>query len=229
MAAPTDSARQGTNISTAATSHSINVGSPTEGTMLIVYVRYNTDPGTVTFTGYNSIASDSSDASNDFTQVFWRWADGAEGATDTLSTANSVKLGAICWEVTGARGEAPAISTVAVGTTTADTANPDSVAPTDAPQDTLYIAMSGGDGESGAYTGAPANYGNLTTCNSGTGGLPATNVFCGGASRQIDASSSDNPGAFTHGAHTTGWTAYTVAMRPYQAIVNYASGQGAAD
>jgi hypothetical protein len=42
--------------------------------------------------------------------------------------------------------------------------------------------------------------------------LPATNILMGGASRQILASTSDDPGVFTHAAHTTGWTAYTVAI-----------------
>lgn len=221
MASPTDSARQGTNITTASTSHAINVGSPAAETLLIVWVRFAAAPGTVTFTGYTSLASDTSDASDDTSQVFYRWADGAEGATDTLTTGNSVKLAAICWEVTGAENpafNAPNISTVAVGTTTANTADSGSVAPVGAPKDTLYISMAAGDGEVGAYTGAPASYANLATANSSTGGQPATNCFIGGASRQISASSSDNPGAFTHGAHTTGWTAYTVAIRDPQPV-----------
>lgn len=217
MAAPSDSARQGTNITTAATSHAINVGSPVAGTLLIVFVRYAAAPGAITFTGYTElVAGDSSDATDDTTSIYYRWADGAEGATDTLGTANSVKLGAISWEVTGAEHPlniAPAVSAVAVGTTAANSANPNSAVPGSAPADTLYIAMAGGDGEVGAYTAFPTNYANLTTANSGTGGNPNTNVFMGGATRALTASSSEDAGAFTHAAHTTGWTAYTVAVR----------------
>lgn len=219
MAAPVDSARQGTNVTTAATAHTINVGSPVTGTLLIVFIRMAGSPGSDTFTGYTNIIDfENSDASDDFTSIYWRWADGTEGATDPYSTGNSLKLAAICWEITGAANEAPTVSSVAVGTTTANTANPNSVAPTGAPQDTLYIAMSGGDGEVGAYTAAPTNYANLQTANSGTGGAAATNCFIGGASRQISASSSDDPGAFTHAAHTTGWTAFTIAIRSPQII-----------
>lgn len=214
MAAPVDSARQGTNISTAATSHAINVGSPVAGTLLIVFVRYASSPGTVTFTGYTEFANDSSDASDDTTALYYRVADGAEGATDTLSTSSSVKLGAICWEITGAETFAPpAVSTVAVGTTAANTANPTSVTTGNAPRDTLYLACAGGDGETGAYTAAPTNYANLATANSGTGGAAASNVLMGGASRGLTASTSEDPGAFTHAAHTNGWTAFTVAIR----------------
>lgn len=212
MAAPTDSARQNTNISTAGTTHAVNVGSPTAGTLLIVHARYAAAPGTTTFTGYNRIAQDSSDASDDQTEVYWRWADGTEGATDNLTTANSVKAAFICWEVTGAENEAPGISTVVVGTTTANTANSGSVAPNSPPRDTLYISMIGGDGEIAAPT-APANYGNIVSANSGTTGAVATNCVTAGASRQITASSSDDAGAFTHAAYATGWTGFAVAIR----------------
>jgi hypothetical protein len=213
VAAPVDSARQGTNIATAATPWAVNVGSPTAGTLLIVYARFAAAPGAITFTGYTSIANDSSDATDDTTAVYWRFADGTEGATDDLSPTNLVKGCAICWEVTGAGNEAPNISTVAIGTTAASTANANSVAPVGAPRDTLYIAMAGGDGEVGAYTAVPASYANLITANSGTSGAVATNCFAGGGSREILASSSTDPGPFAHGAHVTGWTAFAVAIR----------------
>jgi hypothetical protein len=217
LAAPVDSARINTNVSTAATTWNVNVGSPAAGTLLIVYARFAAAPGAVTFTGYTVFGGpDATDATDDTTTVFYRWADGTEGATDVLSPTNSVKGCTICWEVTGAEDPAispPQISAVAIGTTTANTANPNSVAPASPPRDTLYLAMSGGDGEAVAYTGAPTNYVNLIAANSGTGGLPATNVVAGGASRQLTASSSEDPGAFTHGAHTTGWTAFAVAIR----------------
>lgn len=223
MAAPVDSARQGTNISTAATTWNVNVGSPVAGTLLIVYARFAAAPGAVTFTGYTVFGGpDATDASDDTTTVFWRLADGTEGATDVLSPTNSVKGATICWEVTGAadpRISAPAISTVAIGTTAANSADPNSVAPQNPPTDTLYLVMAGGDGEVGAYTAVPTNYANLITANSGTGAAAATNCFCGGGSRQITASSSDDAGVFTHAAHTNGWTAFAVAIRetiPYQ-------------
>jgi hypothetical protein len=213
VASPVDSARQGTNITTASTTWNVNVGSPVAGTLLIVYARFAAAPGAVTFTGYTVLAGpDATDATDDTTTVFWRVANGSEGATDVLSPTNSVKGCTICWEVTGADDAAPGVSTAAIGTTAANTANPNSAAPVGAPKDTLYLAMAGGDGEVGAYTAFPTNYANLIAANSGTGGAAATNCFAGGASRQITASSSEDPGAFTHGAHTTGWTAFTVAI-----------------
>ncbi len=216
MAAPADAARNATNVSTAALTWAVTVGSPAAGTLLIVFLRGSTNTLT-SFTGYTQLAADASDASDDQTLVYYRQADGTEGATDDAVWNANTKGGAICWQVTGAidpATSAPTISAVAIGTTTANTCNPNSVAPANAPQDTLYIAMGGEDGEVGAFTAAPANYGNFQAANSGTGGAAASNLLMGGASRQILASSSDDPGAFTHAAANAGWTAFTVAIIP---------------
>jgi len=217
MASPVDAGRNATNVSTASSSWAVNVGSPAAGTLLIVFLRFAAAPGSITFTGYTPlVAGDTSDASDDTTAIYYRWADGTEGATDTCAPTNSVKGCAICWRITGAANpatQAPEVSAVAVGTTSANTANPNSVSGTGGSKDYLFLAMAAGDGEVGAYTGAPTNYTNLQAANSGTGSTAATNCIAGGASRQLTAAS-DDPGAFTHGAHTTGWTAYTVVVHP---------------
>jgi hypothetical protein len=217
VASPFDAARGGSFTSTANTSHSITISAPSAGDLLIIFCRFAAAPGAVTFTGYTIFGGpDATDASDDETRVYYRIADGTETSPIALSTTNSVKAAFISWRITGAAAEAPAISTVAIGTTAANTANPGSVAPAGAPQDTLYIAMAGGDGEVGAYTAFPASYANLVVTNSGTGGAATSNCFIGGASRAISASSSDDPGTFTHAAHSTGWTAFAVAIRPPQ-------------
>lgn len=149
MASPVDSARQGTNIATAATSHAINVGSPVAGTLLIVFVRFAAAPGTVTFTGYTQLAANTSDASDDDSRIYYRWADGAEGATDTLATTNSVKLAAICWEITGAANPAttaPSVSAAVVGTAA-------NINPASWPPGTIDFSGDGGFLELGAGGG----------------------------------------------------------------------------
>lgn len=230
MAFPTDSARQGTNVTTASTTWNINVGSPAAGTLLIVLVRFAADPGAVTFTGYTAFAGpDTSDATDDTTVLYYRWADGTEGATDVLNPTNSVKGCAICWEITGAQNpgiQPPEASTVAVGTTTANTGNPDTVTPTGGAQDYLFLAVMGLAGELNAPTASPTNYSTVTTANSGTGGAVATNCSVAGGSRQLNASS-ENPGTFTHAAATGGWTAYTVAIHPAGPAVRSVSDTGA--
>lgn len=217
MAAPTDSARVATNISTAATTHAVNVGSPVAGTLLIVAVRFAAAPGAVTFTGYTPFAGpDATDASAGTTTIFYRWADGTEGATDDCSPTNSVKAAYLAWEITGAENPSlspPQASTVAIGTTVANTANPNSVAPDGAPRDTLYLAIMTMDGETNTPTASPTNYSAITVANSGTGGATTANGFTAGGSRQLTASSSDDPGTFTHPAAIAGWSAFAVAIR----------------
>jgi hypothetical protein len=221
MASPVDAFRSGTSVTTAATSHVISCvgdgGGPNAGDVAVVFFRAAAAPGTVTFTGYTQLASDTSDASDDQTMVFYRACTGTEGTGEDLTTGNSVKLCAIYWIITGAESpatQAPEISTVATGTTTANTADSASRAVTGGPKDVLYLTMAGGDGEVGSYSAAPTNYTNRATANTGTGGAAASNAFMGGASRQIAASSSEDPGAWTHGAHSNGWTAYTVVVHP---------------
>jgi len=218
MASPVDAARSTSASGGAAvTTLAINVGSPVAENLLVIFIRFMGAPGAVTFTGYTQLASDTSDASDDQTMVFYRWADGTEGASDSVSWVNSVKPLALRWTVTGAENpatQAPEISTVAVGTTAANTANPGSRAVTGGPKDVLYLAMCGYDGEGGSPTAAPTNYVNLSANNTGTAGAVAVNGAIGGASRQISASSSDDPDVFTHPAAANGWTALTVVVHP---------------
>jgi hypothetical protein len=231
VAAPVDSARQGTNITTAGTSHAINVGSPASGTLLVVAVRFAVAPGTVTFTGYNLIATSDVDASDDTMNIYTRVADGSEGATDTLTTANSTKLAAICWEITGA-GTSITVPNPATFTTAANSANPPAVAPVEGSRTYLILAIAGQDGEVGAYTAAPTNYTSpgLVTANSGTGGAASSNCYMGGASRQVTGTG-DDPGVFTHGAATAGGLAWTVAIHPpvTNKTITYAGSPGSSE
>lgn len=213
MASPTDSARTGTNITTAGTSHSINTGSPSAGDLVITHVRFAAAPGTITFAGHTQLASDSTDASDDTTNVYYRLCNGTEGSTNTLTTGNSVKLSATMWIVTGGEHpgiQPPQIAAVTIGT--AANADPTTITPTGGSKDYLFITMLGMDHETATFT-QPTSYVNLTQANSGTAGAVATNCMIAGASQQKTASS-ENPGAWTSTAATTGWTAFTVAIHP---------------
>ena len=217
MAAPVDAGRAVTNIATATQFWAVNYpASIAAGDLLLTWMRASsTANGGPPSAWTGLVIAEASDASDDRSQIYWKVAVGNESGTVTYDWDVSCKGAAIIWRITGAVNPldvALTVSTVAIGTTAANSANPGSVAPTGAPKDTLYVAMAGGDGEVGAYTAAPTNYSNLAVANSGTGGAAATNCFIGGATRQILASSSDDPGVFTHGAHVNGWTAFTVAV-----------------
>lgn len=218
MASPVDAARAATNIATAATPWTVTLpAGVVAGNLLVAFVRGSTNTIS-TFTGWTSlVAGDVSDATDDQTSIWYRQSDGADPVS--LAWSANTKGAVITWRVTGAADpatQAPEVSAVAVGTTTANTCNPNAVTPTGGSKDYLFLACGCEDGEVGAFTGAPTNYTNLQAANSGTGAAAATNVLMGGASRQLTAAS-DDPGVFTHGAATTGWTAFTVAIHPVAA------------
>ncbi len=214
MASPVDSARVGTSTSTANTTHAVNVGSPANGDFQVVAARFNGDPGTVTFTGYTALVSaDNADASDDASYIFYRASDGSEGATDTLTTVNSVKAAFVAWVITGADTSiVPDISTVAI-TAAANGCNPTSVSGTGGSKDYLFLAIMTMDGEATDPTAEPTNYTNLVSANSGTAASTLSNTIVGGATRQLTAAS-DDPGAFTHGAPASGGSAWVLAIHP---------------
>lgn len=216
MAFPAFQAGNGTNFATAATSFAINVGSPSAGNLLLVYIRFAGAPGTQTFTGYTVFAGpDASDASDDSNTIYYRWTDGTEGATDTLTTVNSVKAAAVSFVISGTENPAtqpPETSTVAVGTG----ANADStiVTPTGGAKDYMWMVTLGLDSETATAT-QPTGYDGtrMQSANSGTGGAVATNCMVWMTFRTANAASED-PGAWTSSAPANGWTAWTVAIPP---------------
>ena len=210
MPAPTDAGRvessTGANLST----HTIYLGSPTLGQLLVLLVRPGLSTSEPTVPGFTLLGSSFVDAADETTYVFTKVADGTEGVSVEATTSALCKLAAICWKITN--GEAPTIGTIATGSG-ANAANPGPASPAGAPRDTLYLAMMGLDGELNTPTGPPAGYGNFIAVTSGTAGGVATNVSVAGASKAALASSSDDAGAFSHPAPNLGWTALTVAVR----------------
>lgn len=210
MPAPTDAGRvessTGANLST----HTIYLGSPTLGQLLVLLIRPGLSTSEPTVPGFTLLGSSFVDAADETTYVFTKVADGTEGVSVEATTSALCKLAAICWKITN--GEAPTIGTIATGSG-ANAANPGPASPAGAPRDTLYLAMMGLDGELNTPTGPPAGYGNFIAVTSGTAGGVATNVSVAGASKAALASSSDDAGAFSHPAPNLGWTALTVAVR----------------
>lgn len=223
MASPVDAQRDEINSSSSAIT-SANLSIPAAlltmqaGELTVTLLRWASTPGTVTFTNFTQLVSDASDATDDTTAVYYRYWTASTDVTGgvPISWTTSAKYCAITWRITGAANpatRAPEISTVAVGTTAANTANPGSVSGTGGSKDYLFLALMGLDGEGNRPTGVPTNYTNLAWNSTGTTGAVATNCSIGGGSRQLTAAS-DDPGVFTHPAATTGWTAWTVVIHP---------------
>lgn len=216
MASPVDAGRVGTNITAAGTTHNINVGSPSAGDLLVALIRCAGNDGGVggQINGWTLIDWDGEvDASDDNTFIYATIASGSEGATQTFQTTNSLKVSAIVWRITGARG-LPNWSGPVTFTTVANSANPPSQSVPGGPLDVLYLAVMAMAGEANTPTAGPSGYSNFISANSGTGGAAATNCSCAGATKAAAASSSDDPGTFTHGAATGGGVAYTLVFLP---------------
>ncbi len=225
MAVPVDAGRATTGITTAALTWAVNYpASIAAGDLLLTWFRTATGAIGGPPSAWTQLGSYfTSDAADDACGIYWKVAVGGESGTVTYDWSGSTKGAAIMWRITGAVNPAEiplTVSTVQVFTTAANAANPTSVAPTGAPVDTLYVAMAGVDGEGAGFSAAPASYSNLAAVGSGTGGAVATNCLIGGATRAIAASSSEDPGAFTHAAASSGGSAVVVAVPAVVLIQN---------
>lgn len=213
MAAPVDANRATTNITSAASPWTVNLPAGiVAGDTLVMFTRTGGAQTIASVTGWTFLVDDdTSDASDDNTCVWYRKADGAEGSTVSVTLSGTAKGAAITYLITGAEDpglRAPQISAVAVGT--GANADPPLVTPAGILKDYLFIVLGGLDGETQTFT-APTNYSNLASANSGTAGIATTNVVIGSATRQLTAYSED-PGTFTSGAPSGGWTAYTIVI-----------------
>jgi hypothetical protein len=218
VASPIDAARTTTGFggTSGADPWTVNLpASIASGDLLIFYGRTH---GAANFNGVASgwtslVQNDASDASDDWSSIWYRWADGSEGATLSVDMTSTTRGAAIVWRITNAENplvQAPQLSSVAVGT--GANADPPGITPTGGSKDYLFLAVAGMDGETQSYT-VQAGYGNLATANSGTSGTPGGNVRLAGSSRQLTAATED-PAAFTSSAPTSAWSAWTIAIHP---------------
>jgi hypothetical protein len=186
------------------------------GDLLIMYLRTG---GAATFgalAGWSGpLVSDTSDATDDTTYVLYRWADGTEGTTASPAPSPAVKGAAIVWRITGAADpsvQPPQVSAVQVFTA-ANAANAPAISPNGGSKDYLFLACIGLGGVT-APTGYPAGYAPVDFWTAAsTGGSAATNCVVAYAKKAATTATEDT-GAWTHAAPTTGGCAFTIAIHP---------------
>jgi len=195
------------------------------GDLLIFYSRAAGAQTIASVTGFTFLVDDdSSDASDDNTCIMYRWADGTEGATISVSLSASAKGTVWVARITGAINPAtqpPEITAPTV--TTAANVDPPAITPTGGSKDYLFIVFGGMDGEGVTFTaGTPAGYSTVGggNINSGTGGAVATNCVTSVA-RKAATAASENPGVWTSSAPATGCSAWTMAVHPPAAATTY--------
>lgn len=216
MASPVDAARTPTSI-TASTASPLSINLPSSisaGHLLVMIIR---SPSGATFTtpsGWTALVSNNTaDGSDDTTSIYYRIADGAEGATVSVTVSASTKASAVVWRITGSSStDAPQLSTIATGNSTVP--DPTTVTPTGGSKDYLFLWLGGWEGEqTSPPTSDLTNYVNETGADTGTGGAVATNCRVGGASRQLTASS-ENPPVWGALSVADDWSAWAMAVHP---------------
>lgn len=203
--AATNSGSSGGN----ATSHTVNLPAGIVAGNLLLVAFTNDGSATVSVTtpatGWSTLYS-TPNGSNARSTVFYRFADGSEGSTITVTTSASEGSAHASWRMTGVDKQTnPEGGTPATGSSA--NPNPPSLNPSNwGTEDTLWIAVYGWDGNV-AHTSYPANY-TLGQTTNRWANANGCGVAIGG--RQLNAASED-PGTATIGSED--WIANTIAVR----------------
>ena len=219
MAFPTVVNTATTDGTTATASAVINLPASIVAGNLLVALHRSSSAGAHGWpAGWNVLADSTGDASANNTSIAWRKADGAEGATVTV-TQGSSKFASLVYQISGAADplvRPPQISFEATGTSTLP--DPGGLSPTGGAKDYLYLWLGGWEGEQTSPPASnPTNYTNPIGANSGTAGVVTTNVRVASARRNLNASS-ENPSSWTISA-SDDWTAWAMAVHPADPII----------
>lgn len=195
----------GTNTSSpgsSTTTHSVSLpASIAAGDLLVVYFG-GWGGGTLTWPAGWTPLFDTSNGTAARLAAAYRFADGSEGGSISVTSSTSIRSAHISYRITGAHSStAPVVGTATTGTSAAG--DPPSLSPAGGAKDYLWLAGVG-FGSTTAASAAPANYTNLLTRND-------TNAGVGSARRELNASS-ENPGGFTN--PFSSWVANVVAIYP---------------
>lgn len=222
MASPAVAGTNVTNLTVGAGSFTVNLpASIAAGDLLLLFFAQHSQidgTETATATGWTVISGFYiKDAGNvQSMHGLYRWADGAEGSTVTVTTsASNTKAAATTYRITGAENPATQVPQAGTGTTgsgAANAADPPSVGVTGGSKDILAIAVMAQQGETYTGGGAPTSYTNLITANSSTASATTTNGWIQSAQRQVTTATED-PGVFNH-TSTDVWVANTIVVHP---------------
>lgn len=206
---PTVAALQTTSL-TAGTSHVVDLPACASGDTLLLFSDWDNDPGVRTWPSTSSTDTQllSSTTRTGVTlEVRYRFADGTEPASLTVSIVNSQRSAHHVYCITGAHGSTPP----EVGSATNDfteTPNPPTLTASWGAEDNLWFAATA-VGTGRTINTYPTDYSSGSQTDNGAGsnsGLIAT------ARREL-TSATDNPGTFSF--TTAGnWAAQTLVVRP---------------
>jgi hypothetical protein len=183
-------------------------GTIVAGDLIVIFLATDGNPDSSGWpAGFTTPVKRSAASNAAALHIVQKVADGTESGSFTITLSANEATGHRAFALSGVDiATGIVVSTGATGTNA--NPNPDSLTSGFGAVDTLWFVAEANDGADDA-TGAPTNYGNLTT-DGGTSDASACN--CGTARRELNASSED-PGTFTlQGSEE--WAAVTVAVPP---------------
>lgn len=219
-----------TAISTASTSHVVNLPSGAAGNMFLALLSKGsagTTPSVNALTGWTELL-DEAIVLGLYAAV--KVCDGTEGATTTFTLSSATRGAWIVYEISGQAATAtqlPEIGTTATGSST--TPNPPSRSVTNGPKDILAIAFAGRNGEEAdddtwatAAPTTPVTFTGLTQKACGVAGTNLAGILCS-ASATANTATMD-PGTFT--IATGAWRANTIVIHPAPTAYSFDSQPG---
>lgn len=204
---PTVSAATTTSFTTSVTSMPVNLPSVSSGELLIAAVGVRNAGTWTPPSGWTLLAEQAGGGSVGETGVWYRIADGTEGATATWTAGTATTAAWHVRKVTNWHGTTPPEYTSTNGD--AVSVDPPSITPSWGGTDTAFIVFAGSSADSMTFSGAPTNYSDLSSTTASSGG-GASNM---GSATRATSSTTENPSAFTTSTNRW-WAAFTIAVRP---------------
>ena len=212
MAFPSVANRLTQQFPTASTTHDVTLPTTVNAGDLLLIFFVNFDTSSVTAPSNWTLLSDSVDANNFIRgSVYKKEAGGSEGGSvATVTLSSSVAAAALVYRITDWSGgtgiEISAPETPGNGTAHS---SPQLVAPWGT-KDNLWLSVATAGDDDIAFTGAPANFSNLTFEVSGAGNNSGCEV---GAADLKSGTDTQNPGDFTLNG-TEAWALWTIVVEP---------------
>ncbi len=209
MAFPEVNARASSIENTNVTSHTVTLPSGIlPGDLLIVWFVADQNPSIDIPAGWIQLKQRGDGGANVKTILFYRDADGTEGATITVTTSLTQHSAHRAWRISGHDKQ----TSVALADSGGTSANPDSpvLGPSGGGKEFLWLAVYGADGANDA-TVYPTNYTDTFYLETASAD-PANSCSLGVAERKF-GTDSENPSAFTIDA-SENWVATTIAIYP---------------
>ena len=217
MASPVVEQVVESSTNTAGTSHVVTLPTATSGQLLLVLLDKGSTAATVN--AHASLTELLDENSANGLYVAYRWMDGTEPASYTLTSSANTRAAVLAYRISGAVNpatQAPQIGTTATGTSA--TPDPPASATPGSSKDYLFIAFAGMAGEEADddtwgntpptnYTPSPPRQKSCGTAGTNLGGLILS------AERALTTGVAENPGTFGVDV-SAAWRAQTIMVHP---------------